>query len=400
LQQQLKTGKTILGHYHYFTVRDPKERRICAASFPERVLQHAIMNVCDPVFESYAIYDTYACRKGKGLHKAIQRAQFYAKNYPWCLKLDIARYYDNIDHSLLLGFLNRRFKEKALLELFERILATYETFPQKGLPIGNLTSQHFANYYLGIFDHKVKEELRLKGYVRYMDDMLFWEDSQKKLKSHLKLIREYLEKTLHIKPKEGIQMKSMNSGVTFLGYRIFPRKILLARGSRQRFAKKLCRYEHFFNEGLMTESDIARRVEALIGFTRAADALGFRQKVIRDLSGYCPEGLEPGESWRQLEQRRHGELSGCEPQQQRPLESQRQQGFPAVSCPSSTGLMTQPSADQGSILSLGQPSGGKEKQRFGAGSRDKGGKSLCPNERPKPLPFKQLSLDDRMATKN
>lgn len=167
LRQDLLREAVAVGRYRFFTVRDPKDRLICAASFPERVLHHAVMNLCEPVLERYAIPDSFACRKGKGLHSAVRRAQFFSRRFPWYLKVDVKRYFDSVDHATLLALLERRFKDPRLLRLFGALLGTYETAPGKGLPIGNLISQHCANLYLGPLDHWVKETLRVRGYVRY-----------------------------------------------------------------------------------------------------------------------------------------------------------------------------------------------------------------------------------------
>jgi len=295
MREQLEQGTIAIGDYNHFMVRDPKERRICAASFRERVLHHAIMNVCEPVLERYAIHDSFACRKGKGMHRAVRRAQSFCRTHDWCLKLDIAKYFDSVDHGILLGLLARRFKDARLLDLFAKLLAGYETGPGKGLPIGNLTSQHFANYYLGLLDHEIKEHLRVPGYVRYMDDMLVWGESREELKGRLGSIRAFLRDRLALKLKEGVQLKHAAAGVSFLGFRIFPWRIALARRSRRRFVRKHRLYEQWFEEGVLEKKELARRVEALVGFTRLADAAGFRRKVLQGAGRFRDGELAAGD---------------------------------------------------------------------------------------------------------
>lgn len=134
MRQQLITRRPDIGHYRFFRVRDPKPRDICAASFPERVLHHAIMNICEPILERYAIYDSYACRKGKGTIRALERAGSFSRKNRWYLKLDIRRYFDSVDQEILLNLLHRRFKDRDLLSLFAKIIATYHTTPSKGIP--------------------------------------------------------------------------------------------------------------------------------------------------------------------------------------------------------------------------------------------------------------------------
>ena len=283
MREALQDRAVPVGDYHYFTVRDPKERQICAAAFRERVLHHAILNVCEPIFERYAIDDTYACRPGKGTHRAVVRAQYFARRFPFCVKMDIARYFDSIDHGVLLCRLERLFKDRDLVWLFERILMSYQTASGKGLPIGNLTSQHFANLYLGALDHHVKEGCRVKGYLRYMDDFLGFGESKEQVRCLLSGIRAFVQEELLLQLRDGVEKKPCAAGVSFLGYRVFPHRTGLTRRSRRRFADKLRAYETEFAEGRWGEAELARRMQAVVGFTEWADAVGFRRKVIAEL---------------------------------------------------------------------------------------------------------------------
>jgi retron-type reverse transcriptase len=177
LRAELLAGQVRVGNYHYFTIHDPKERTICAAQFRERVLHHALMNVCEPVLERAAVFDSYACRRGKGQLAAVRRAESYARRYGWFLKLDVRKYFDSVDHTVLRRLLRQKFKDAVVLALFDQVLASYQTAPGSGLPIGNLTSQHFANFYLAPLDRFIKEHLRRGAYVRYMDDFVVWGES-------------------------------------------------------------------------------------------------------------------------------------------------------------------------------------------------------------------------------
>ena len=234
LQDQLHKGKPNIGHYRFFTVRDPKVRTICAASFPERVLHHAVMNVCEPVFDNRAVFDSHACRKGKGNRKALARAQVFARRYPWFLKLDIRKYFDSIDHAIAKDLLARCFKERPLLDLFGKIIDTYHTTPGKGVPIGNLISQHLANFYLGPLDRHIKEVRRIRGYLRYMDDFLLFAPEKESLQTELDEIRAFLETRLALSLKDNIQLNRTCFGVPFLGFRVFPAHIRLNPRSLRR----------------------------------------------------------------------------------------------------------------------------------------------------------------------
>ena len=192
LQKQILSANLEVGNYHYFKIYDPKERIICAAAFPERVLHHAIMNICHPYFERQLIYSTYATRIGKGTYAALDKAKVYVKKYDFYAKLDVRKYFDNISHQVLIELLNRILKDKTLLKIFENILSSYSTVEGCGIPIGNLTSQYFANYYLSPADHFAKEILKIPGYVRYMDDILLFENDKTLLKEKLNLFENFV----------------------------------------------------------------------------------------------------------------------------------------------------------------------------------------------------------------
>ena len=288
IKDQLLSLNPDLGHYRFFHVYDPKPRTICAAFFPERVLHHAVMNICEPYLDNYAIYDSYACRKQKGTRKALARASNFMDRNTWFLKLDIAKYFDSIDHLILLDHLTRRYKDCKLLGLFERILCTYSTLPGKGVPIGNLISQHFANHYLSAFDHWIKEDHRVKYYIRYMDDFLIFSSDRHYLKSMLQNINIFLNDRLKLKLKSDIQLNRCSHGVRFLGYRLVPGAILLSLRGKRRFIRKFRVYEDKYLKGIWDEESLARHIEPLVDFTRVARADSFRTRVISQ-HGHCHE---------------------------------------------------------------------------------------------------------------
>lgn len=269
-----------IGHYSFFRVHDPKPRDICAASFPERILHHAVMNICEPMLERYSVFDSYACRKGKGNLKALERARAFARRFKWYLKLDIRKYFDSIDHSVMLHMLERRFKDKALLGLFKQLLDTYQTRPGKGMPIGNLISQHLANFYLGSFDHWIKEVRGVSRYVRYMDDMICFGPNRDYLNAELGEIRNFLKSELALELKENVQLNRCRNGVPFLGFRVYPDRIRLSPRSRKRFTGKFIEYERRWQDGEWTQADLVRHMEPLVSFTKLAGATSFRRNVI------------------------------------------------------------------------------------------------------------------------
>lgn len=146
---ELRAERVTLRGYRMFDIRDPKPRRIAAPAFADRVLHHAILHVLEPELERIAIFDSYACRTGKGTHRALARAQQHCRRHGWYLQLDVRKYFDSVDHDVLKRLLARRLKDPPLLKLLFAIVDSHATAPGKGLPIGSLTSQHLANFYLG-----------------------------------------------------------------------------------------------------------------------------------------------------------------------------------------------------------------------------------------------------------
>ncbi len=171
--------------------------------------------------------------------RRLSRAQEFARRFPFFLKIDVRKYFDSISHETLLSRLRLLFKDRRLLDLFERIVHSFRGNLGRGLPIGSLTSQHLANFYLGWFDRYAKETLRLKGYVRYMDDMALWADSAATLKTALALAREHLWAQLRLELKDYPYINRTEHGMNFLGCRVFSDRITLNRASRVRFRRKL-----------------------------------------------------------------------------------------------------------------------------------------------------------------
>ena len=296
IQSGLIFQKPDIGHYSYFAVRDPKVRLICAASFPERVMHHAIMNVCGPIMDGCAIHDSYACRSEKGQHKAVKRAQLFANNYQWYLKLDIRKFFDSIHHNTMLHLIDKKIKDQRVVLLFQQLLETYQTQPGRGLPIGNLTSQHLANFYLCEFDHWIKEQRRVKAYIRYMDDFILFRKTSTELKTDLHELTEYLETERHLSLKSSIQLNRTSKGIPFLGYRVFPQKVLLSAMSKKRLIKKFRAYEEKCLKGHWTLNELAQHVIPLFEFAHKADSKGLRGYIINQFgaSSYRLESRDSG----------------------------------------------------------------------------------------------------------
>jgi len=226
-----------------FRIMDPKPRTITCADFRDRVVHHALCGAIGPILERRFVVESYACRKGKGVHRAVLRARRLAKHYPYYWKADIRSFYERVDHEKLLNLLRPHFREREVQKLIEIIVRhpIPGQLPSRGLPIGNLTSQWFANAYLDPFDHFLKETLRVKGYVRYMDDFVVFADGKADVFKAWAESEDYLHRELSLKLKPGASSVTPTSaGLPFLGMMIFP-GLLRLKGSRKRRMMHLVR---------------------------------------------------------------------------------------------------------------------------------------------------------------
>jgi len=280
LGSELLNGTVRVGEYRRFVIHDPKRRIIHAAPFCERVLHHAIFNVCEPVFERALISDTFACRLGKGKHAAWRRAQDFCARFAVYAKLDVRRYFDSIDHELIEQRLERLLKDKALLDLLRRMVASYQTAPGRGLPIGTLVSQHCANLYLGVLDRFVKEELRVKGYLRYMDDSVLWAKDPVTVRRWSDEIAGMLGERLHLSLKPPIRYGRTADGVPLLGGRVFAGTVLPDRRTRRRVKARVRELEMAFSEGRISESELERRIGSVFAAIAATKCLRWRRRVV------------------------------------------------------------------------------------------------------------------------
>ena len=265
LKKELEAKTYQPGAYRHFKVFDPKERTISVAPFRDRVVHHAIVNILELIYEKRFIFDSYATRKEKGTHKAILRAQTFLRKNRWFLKADIEKYFENIDHDILLATLERKIKDRDALLLLERIIRNGGQ-NNKGLPIVNLTSQFLANVYFAPFDHFVKEELGERFYVRYMDDFVFFNKEKLHLKELCVKTEDYLREHLNLKLKErAVMINQRTHGLSFLGARVFPRLTRIKRESLKRCLKKFKERLNDMKKGKLSEERLRHSLDSIIG---------------------------------------------------------------------------------------------------------------------------------------
>jgi len=239
LHEMLKEKTYKTSEYTTFTIFEPKERVIFRLPyFPDRITHHAVMNVLELIFVSVFTADTYSCIKGKGIHAAAYAVKHALRDVPgtqYCLKLDIRKFYPNVDHVTLKQLLRRKIKDKDLLWLLDEIIDSTD-----GLPIGNYLSQYFANFYLTYFDHWIKETLQVKYYFRYADDLVILSSSKPYLHQLLAEIRTYMNDRLKLTIKGNNQVFPVDArGIDFVGYVFRHTHILLRKSIKQNFARML-----------------------------------------------------------------------------------------------------------------------------------------------------------------
>ena len=255
LQQELRNQDYRHGKYRDFFINDPKRRLISAAPYRDRVVHHALCNVIEPLFDRTFIYDSYACRRGKGTHAAVRRYSTFARKRRYVLKCDIQKYFQSVDHEILMGAIERKIRCRRTLRLIREIVGSRvdnrlclyfkgdDLFTpierRRAIPIGNLTSQFFANVYLNGFDHFVKERLGCRFYLRYVDDFVVFHDSKQRLHEIHRQMAEYLESLRLKMHKRKCRIYRVSDGVSFLGYRIFPTHRLLKKDNALRMRRRL-----------------------------------------------------------------------------------------------------------------------------------------------------------------
>lgn len=260
LRQDLTDGTYQHGLYHQFHVFDPKHRIIHKAIVRDRLVHHAVYRVMYPKFERSFIFDSYSCRIGKGTHAGVKRLETFARRVSqnfskpcWGLKLDIKKFFDSVDHEILLNILSRKIECIRTMALLTNIVQSFSKSPElrgggalfesnrtAGLPIGNLTSQLFANVYMDAFDHFIKDELELKHYIRYTDDEIILRNNPDNLLALITIIKQWLWKyrRLTIHPNK-IEIRKFSQGFDFLGYVVLPWHIRLRTKTKRRMLNRL-----------------------------------------------------------------------------------------------------------------------------------------------------------------
>ncbi len=285
--------------YHSFEIDKPKRRLVNAAPFRDRVVHHALMNIIEPLFERQFIFDSYANRKGKGTHAALDRATYFLRRHAYVMHLDVRQFFPSVDHEILISILSRTIGDEKVMNLAGEIIAngngvqageydmTY--FPgddlfalnrPRGLPIGNLTSQHWANVYLNELDQYAKRILKCRAYIRYVDDVLIFGNDKDMLHETKRRMMEFLQSlrlTLH---ETKAQPRPAETGVPFLGFHVFPNHRRLKSSNGYAFQRRLKTMLSALNRGGLPRKDFESRLTAWINHANSGDTWNLRKSLL------------------------------------------------------------------------------------------------------------------------
>jgi retron-type reverse transcriptase len=286
IQNELIWHQYKTGSYHEFYVYEPKKRLIKSLAFKDRVVQHALNNIIEPIFDSTFIYDSYACRKGKGIHSGIDRLagfihQICLKHQnPYVLKGDVHKYFPSINHKILFRIISKKIKCPKTLKLINKII---QSDGEIGIPIGNLTSQLFANIYLNQLDHYIKENLGIKYYIRYMDDFVIIHQDKVFLNIVLDKIESYLNNNLDLKLNGKTSIFPLKSGIDFLGYRSWRNHRLLRKSNIIRIKRTFKYFREQYNLGNIDIEKINSTIQSWLGHAKHANTYNLRCSIFNNL---------------------------------------------------------------------------------------------------------------------
>ncbi|KKT28163.1 MAG: Retron-type reverse transcriptase [Candidatus Yanofskybacteria bacterium GW2011_GWA2_44_10] len=292
LHRDLKTKKYKHGVYTGFWIRDPKPRHIHKATVRDRVLHHAVFNILNPIFEPTFISHSFSCRIGKGTHKGIKALKQIAdkisenghKNI-FALKCDIKKFFDSVNHDLLIKIFDKKIKDDDAMWLLSEIVRSFiskdaNIFEHKGMPIGNLTSQLFANVYMNEFDQFMKHGIHAKHYLRYTDDFVVISDSKDYLEKLIPQVNQFLKEKLglDLHPNK-VTIRKFRQGIDFLGYVILPHHQQIRTKTKKRIFKKVFRRVLEQKQGLISNETLEQSLQSYLGVLGHADSYKLSQEL-------------------------------------------------------------------------------------------------------------------------
>lgn len=303
LQKELIDRTYTLGKYREFYIYEPKKRLIMAQPFKDRVVQWAIYQVLNPVFAQGYITDSYTCIKERGTHKAVKRLHYWLRQVGkkpekyYFLKLDISKYFYRIDHDVLMGILKRKIRDDDMIFLLDKIVNSSETnfglppgkspgevkrsdrVSEKGMPVGNLSSQMFANLYLNELDQYCKRTLGIHFYVRYMDDVIILHQDKDQLHEWKRIIDTFLKEKLQLDLNEKTCIRPITLGVEFCGYKIWNTHIKLRKSTALKMKRNLKKLQKEYAAGEVTVEEAKQTISSYLGILKHCDSYSLKRTI-------------------------------------------------------------------------------------------------------------------------
>lgn len=303
LQKELIDRTYTLGKYREFYIYEPKKRLVMAQPFKDRVVQWAIYQVLNPVFAQGYITDSYACIKERGTHKAVKRLHYWLRQVGkkpekyYFLKLDISKYFYRIDHDVLMGILKRKIHDDDMIFLLDKIVNSSETnfglppgkspgevkrsdwVSEKGMPVGNLSSQMFANLYLNELDQYCKRTLGIHFYVRYMDDVIILHQDKDQLHEWKRIIDTFLKEKLQLDLNEKTCIRPITLGVEFCGYKIWNTHIKLRKSTALKMKRNLKKLQKEYAAGEVTVEEAKQTISSYLGILKHCDSYSLKRTI-------------------------------------------------------------------------------------------------------------------------
>lgn len=290
LHNELKLENYKHGAYEKFIIFDPKKRLIHKAGIRDRVVHQLIFDYLLPVFEKRFIFDSYSSRINKGTHKAVTKLKRFCQNINsrgkrcWVLKCDIEKFFNNINHGILFDFINKRIDDHKSLKIIKEIIDSFEISQGKGLPLGNLTSQLFANVYLHELDYFIKNHLRIKNYIRFNDDFVIVHQSKEFLENLIPKIQNFLKDKLELNlPQNKINLRNINWGTDFLGYIILPNGILIRAKTKRRLLRKINKKMKDYMTGTISFNNLAQTINSYLGILKHCSSFKIKQRILNSI---------------------------------------------------------------------------------------------------------------------
>ncbi len=280
-----------------FVIRDPKTRKISKSHFRDRVVHHAICNLIEPIFQKTFIYDSFANQKNKGVHAALKRFDKFKRKVSknntkacYVLKADIKHYFETVDQKVLVKIISKKIKDTKLINLIWKILRNHKSKQAgNGMPLGNLTSQFFANVYLNELDYFIKHNLKVKYYIRYVDDFVILHASKEVLKNYNSKINKFLERKLKVKlHPDKCKIKPLSCGVPLLGFRVFYYHKLLRKSNFRKFQRKLLQLKPAHHAKTTDVEDLHNFLHGWFGYAMHANTYKLRQNIVSNFASTTP----------------------------------------------------------------------------------------------------------------